>query len=127
MITPGPVVITVVFIGYIVAQLPGALVSAVGIFLPVCLFTIFPAAWFRRHRDDPHLKAFVQGVTAAATGAIAGAVVILGEKAISDIPTAAIALSSLAILWFTKLPEPLLVLLAGAIGVGLWLIGGNAA
>ncbi|HET7838953.1 MAG TPA: chromate efflux transporter, partial [Rectinemataceae bacterium] len=127
MITPGPVVITVVFIGYIVARLPGALVSAIGIFLPVYLFTIVPALWFRRHRDDPHLKAFVQGVTAAATGAIAGAVVILGEKAISDIPTAAIALVSLAMLWFLKLPEPILVLVAGAVGVGLRIIGGHVA
>src|SRR5205814_2202270 len=72
MITPGPVVITVAFIGYLVARLPGAVVAAVGIFLPVYLLTIIPAPWLSRHRDNPQLKAFVQGATAAATGAIAG-------------------------------------------------------
>ncbi len=126
MITPGPVVITVVFIGYLVARWPGAVVSAVGIFLPVYLLTVVPASWFSRHRDNLQLKAFVQGATAAATGAIAGAVVIIGRKAIVDLPTAAIAAISLAILLRVKLPEPLLVAIAGAIGVGLWLATGKS-
>src|SRR5437588_6492693 len=74
MITPGPVVITVAFIGYLVAGTPGAVVAAIGIFAPVYVFTVVPAPWFKRHRDNAQLKAFVQGATAAATGAIAGAV-----------------------------------------------------
>ena len=89
MITPGPVVITVVFIGYLVAGILGATMAAIGIFLPVYLFTIIPAPWFSRNRDNVQLKAFVQGATAAATGAISGAVVVLASRAIYDLPTAA--------------------------------------
>jgi chromate transporter len=120
MITPGPVVITVAFIGYLVAGVPGAAAAAVGIFLPVYVLTIIPAPWVRRHRDQPQLKAFALGATAAATGAIAGAVLVLGSRAIVDIPTALIALVSLAVLWRWKLPEPLLVAAAGALGLVLW-------
>ena len=85
MITPGPVVITVAFIGFIVAGLAGAVMAAIGIFLPVYLFTIVPAPWFKRHRDNPQLKAFVDGATAAATGAITGAVLVLATRAIKDV------------------------------------------
>src|SRR6185436_15115988 len=95
MITPGPVVITVAFIGYLVAGTAGAIVAAIGIFLPVYVFTIVPAPWFQRHRHNPQLQAFAAGATAAASGAIAGAVVVLGQRAIFDIPTAAIALIGL--------------------------------
>jgi chromate transporter len=109
MITPGPVVITVAFIGYLVAELSGATMAAVGIFLPVYFFTIVPAPWFKRHRENAQLKAFVQGATAAATGAIAGAVVVLGTRSIIDVPTALIALVSLGLLWRFKLQEPVLV------------------
>ena len=90
MITPGPVVITVAFIGFLVARLAGAIVAAIGIFLPVYVFTIVPAPWFSRNRDNPQLKAFVQGATAAATGAISGAVVLIAQRAVFDVPTAAI-------------------------------------
>ncbi len=120
MITPGPVVITVVFIGYLVAGFAGAVMAALGIFLPVYLFTIIPAPWFSRNRDNPQLKAFVHGATAAATGAIAGAVVLIALRTIYDVPTAAIALMSLAVLWRFKVPEPLLVTAAGLIGLVVW-------
>ena len=120
MITPGPVVITVVFIGYLVAGFGGAVMSAIGIFLPVYLFTIIPAPWFSRNRDNPQLKAFVQGATAAATGAIAGAVVLIGLKAIYDLPTAALALGTFAVLWRFKVPEPIVVAVAGGIGLVVW-------
>ena len=120
MITPGPVVITVAFIGYLVAGFWGAAVAAVGIFLPVYVLTIVPAPWFKRHRENARLRAFVAGATAAATGAIAGAVVVLGQRAIFDAPTAVIALASLAALWRFKLSEPVLVLAAAAAGLALW-------
>ncbi|HWP34708.1 MAG TPA: chromate efflux transporter [Thermodesulfobacteriota bacterium] len=120
MITPGPVVITVAFIGYLVAGLAGAVLASVGIFLPVYVFTIVPAPWFQRHRDHAQLRAFVQGATAAATGAISGAVVVLGQRAITDLPTAAIAAASLGLLWRLKVPEPLLVAGAGLAGLILW-------
>ena len=120
MVTPGPVVITVAFIGYLVAGLSGAVLAAIGMFVPVYLFTIIPAPWFKRNRDSRQLKAFVQGATAAATGAITGAVILLAQRAIYDGPTALIALISLGVLWRFKLPEPVLVVVAGAIGVALW-------
>ena len=117
MITPGPVVITVVFIGYLAAGLSGAVAAAVGIFLPVYLFTVIPAPWFSRNRDNALLKAFVLGATSAATGAIAGAVILLARRAIYDGPTAVIALVSLAVLWRFKVPEPILVAAAGLAGL----------
>jgi chromate transporter len=119
MITPGPVVITVAFIGFLVAGFPGASLAAIGIFLPVWVLTVIPAPWFVRHRNNPQLRAFSDGATAAASGAIAGAVVVLGQRAIVDVPTAAIVLASLGLLWRFKLPEPLLVVAAGAIGIVL--------
>ena len=120
MITPGPVVITVAFIGFLVAGLAGSIVAAIGIFLPVYLFTIIPAPWFKRHRNNPQLKAFVDGATAAATGAITGAVIVLGARAITDLPTAAIALISLGVLWRFKISEPILVTISGLVGLILW-------
>jgi chromate transporter len=120
MITPGPVVITVAFIGYLVAGTAGAIVAAIGIFLPVYIFTILPAPWFQRHRDNPQLQAFAAGATAAASGAIAGAVVVLGQRAIFDIPTAAIALIGLVLLLKFRLQEPLLVAAAGIAGLVVW-------
>jgi chromate transporter len=120
MITPGPVVITVVFIGYLVAGILGAAAAAIGIFLPVYVFTIFPAPWFSRNRDNAQLKAFVQGATAAATGALSGAVVVIALRAIYDVPTALIALISFGILWRYKVPEPILVLAAAVVGLVVW-------
>jgi chromate transporter len=122
MITPGPVVITVAFIGFLVAGLAGSIMAAIGIFLPVYIFTIVPAPWFKRHRDNPQLKAFVDGATAAATGAITGAVLVLTTRAIIDLPTAAIALISLGVLWRYKIPEPIIVSVAGLAGLLLWSI-----
>ena len=120
MITPGPVVITVAFIGYLVAGAAGAIVASIGIFLPVYIFTIVPAPWFRRHRENPQLRAFAVGATAAASGAIAGAVVVLGQRAIFDIPTAAIGLIGLVLLWKFRLQEPMLVAAAGLAGLVIW-------
>jgi chromate transporter len=120
MITPGPVVITVAFIGFLVEGLAGAVMASIGIFLPVYVFTVIPAPWFKRHRDNPQLKAFVDGATAAATGAITGAVIVLGLRAITDIPTALIALVSFAVLWRCKIGEPILVTISGVIGLILW-------
>ena len=120
MITPGPVVITVAFIGYLVAAFWGALLAAVGIFLPVYVFTVVPAPWFQRNRDNVQLKAFVQGATAAATGAITGSVIVLAQRAVYDVPTALMALIGLGVLWRFKIPEPVVVLVAGILGVLVW-------
>src|SRR5687768_8195465 len=120
MITPGPVVITVVFIGFLVAGLLGAMAAAIGIFLPVYVFTVVPAPWFSRNRDNAQLKAFVQGATAAATGALSGAVVVIALRAIYDVPTVLIAVVSLGILWRYKVPEPILVVAAAIMGLVVW-------
>jgi chromate transporter len=117
MITPGPVVITVVFIGFLAAGFLGAVAAAIGIFLPVYLLTIIPAPWFSRNRDNALLKAFALGATAAATGAITGAVLLLARRAVYDVPTAVVALVSLAVLWRFKVPEPILVVAAGLVGL----------
>jgi len=120
MITPGPVVITVGFIGYLVGGLTGATLAAIGVFMPVYLFVIIPSPWFKRHGANPQVKAFVDGVTAAATGAIAGACVVLGRRAIFDIPTLLIALAALAVVWRFRIPEPLIIAAAGIAGILLF-------
>src|SRR5436189_2774608 len=116
MITPGPVVITVGFIGYLVAGPVGATLAALGVFLPCYLFVVIPAAYFRRSVNDPRVKAFVDGVTAAATGAIAGAAFVLGRRSLVDVPTVAIGLATLLILTYVKkVPEPIVLLPAGLV------------
>lgn len=117
MITPGPVVITVAFIGYLVAGLAGATVAAIGVFLPVYLFVVVPYPWFDRFSDNPQVKAFVRGVTAAATGAIAGACYVLGRRAVFDLPTVLIAGLALALLSRFRIPEPVLIVAAGLAGI----------
>jgi len=118
MITPGPVVITVGFIGYLVAGLPGAVVAALATFLPCYLFTVIPAPYFKKYGKRPAIIAFVDGVTAAAVGAITGAVIVLARRSLVDVPTVALALVTVLLLWrFKKLPEPVIVLGAAVIGL----------
>ncbi|GAA5195424.1 chromate transporter [Arthrobacter gyeryongensis] len=117
LITPGPVVITAGFIGYLVGGFPGAVVATVGIFTPIYLAVVLPGRWFIRHRENKQVKAFVVGATAAAAGALSGAVVILTREAVTDWITAAIALASLGLLWRFKINEPYIVLAAGLIGL----------
>lgn len=120
MITPGPVVITVAFIGYLVAGIFGGLCAALGVFLPCYLFVIIPAPYYKRIAKNLTISAFVTGVTSAAIGAIAGAAFVLGKRALFDWATVAIAATTLVLLIKMKrVPEPLLILAAGAIGV-LW-------
>ena len=121
MITPGPVVITVGFIGYLVAGLPGACVAALGTFLPCYLFTIVPAPYFKKYGKLPAILAFVDGVTAAAVGAITGAVIVLAKRSIVDVPTALLAVATVLLLVkFKKLPEPVIVAGAALLGLGLY-------
>jgi chromate transporter len=117
MITPGPVVITVAFIAYMVAGVAGATAAALGIFLPVYLVVIVLAPSYKRWARNPQLNAFVRGVTAAATGAIAGAVVVLARRSIYDLPTAGMALASCAVLFRWKIPEPVVIACAAATGL----------
>jgi chromate transporter len=120
MITPGPVVITAGFIGYLVAGPVGASLAALGVFLPPFLLVLLLAPFYRRFAQNRQVKAFVQGVTAAATGAIAGAAYVLGSKAIVDVVTVLIAFAALAVLLAArKVPEPLVILAAGLVGLAL--------
>ncbi|AGW95297.1 chromate transporter [Ralstonia pickettii DTP0602] len=121
MITPGPVVITVGFIGYLVAGLPGACVAALATFLPCYLFTVLPAPYFKKYGKLPGILAFVDGVTAAAIGAITGAVFVLAKRSIVDVPTILLALGTVALLLkFKKLPEPVIIICAALIGLAIY-------
>jgi chromate transporter len=118
MITPGPVVITAAFIGYLVAGLVGGTAAAAAVFAPPFLIVIWAAPYYRKFAGNPQVKAFVQGVTAAAVGAIAGAVVILARRSLIDWLTVGIALAVLAAqLKLKKVPEPVLIVMAGIVGL----------
>ncbi len=118
MITPGPVVITAGFIGYLVAGVPGACVAALATFLPCYLFTIIPAPYFKKYGKHPGIKSFVDGVTAAAIGAIAGAVCVLAKRQLTDMISAGIAiLTILVLLRFRKIQEPFVILVAAIVGL----------
>ncbi|MBA5687077.1 chromate transporter [Rugamonas apoptosis] len=121
MITPGPVVITTGFIGYLVAGLPGAMLAAGATFVPCYLVTVIAAPHFKKYGKRPALLAFVDGITAAAVGAIAGSVVVLAMRSIVDIPTAALAIVTAGVLLkFKKTPEPLIVAAAALIGLAIY-------
>src|SRR5712671_1083985 len=120
MITPGPVVITAGFIGYLVAGLIGALLAGLAVFVPPYLIVIVGAPYYRRFAKNLQVKAFVQGVTAAAVGAIAGAAFILGRRSLIDLPTVSIAVVTFGLLSFKKIPEPFLILAAGLAGLLLF-------
>jgi chromate transporter len=118
LITPGPVVITVAFIGYLVAGPLGATAAAAGVFAPVYILTVVFAPRYEQFKSNRRVRAFVDGVTGAATGAIAGAAFVLGRRAITDLPTAIIAIASLLLLLvIRKLSEPLVIVAAGLVGV----------
>lgn len=119
MITPGPVVITAAFVGYLVAGFPGACAAALGVFLPVYLFVILAGPSYKRFSQNKQIGSFVQGVTAAATGAIAGAVVVLARHSIRDFWTLGIAVATFLILTKWKVPEPVIIVLAGGLGMAL--------
>jgi chromate transporter len=125
MITPGPVVITVAFIGYLADGLRGAVFAALGVFLPVYLVIITMAPAYRRFSQNASIKTFVGGVTAAAMGAIAGAVIVLARHSVTDLVTLVVAASSALALWRWKLPEPIIVASAGALGLALAAIRGH--
>ncbi|SOE68373.1 chromate transporter [Burkholderia sp. D7] len=118
MITPGPVVITVGFIGYLVAGFGGACVAALGTFLPCYLFTVLPAPYFKKYGKLPAVKAFVDGITAAAVGAITGSVIVIAKRSLIDMPTVVLAIATALLLWrFKKLQEPVIVVAAALFGL----------
>ncbi|WP_276345564.1 chromate transporter [Daejeonella sp. JGW-45] len=118
MITPGPVVITVGFIGYLVSGFPGASVAALATFLPCFLFTVILAPSFKRIAQNNSVKAFVGGITASVIGALVGSVIIIASRSIVDVCTALIALASISsLLFIKKLQEPYVILVAAVVGM----------
>jgi chromate transporter len=117
LITPGPVVITATFIGYLVGGFAGAGVATVAIFTPIYLGVVIPGRWFVRHRTNPQVKAFVTGATAAAAGAIAGATVVLVRQVVIDVPTTVIAVVAFGLLFRFKIKEPYIVLAGAVAGI----------
>ncbi|HEX5855115.1 MAG TPA: chromate efflux transporter [Thermoanaerobaculia bacterium] len=118
MISPGPVVITATFVGYLLAGLPGALAATLGIFSPAVLFTVFATPLLLRYRGNRWLSGFIRGVTVAVVGVLAGTTYLVGRTADGDTLTVAVALASLAVLIFApRLPEPLLVGIGALIGL----------
>jgi len=117
MISPGPVVITATFVGYLVAGFWGSLVSTVGIFLPSFLLVLIAAPLLARHRGNSNVQGFVKGAYAAAIGTILGACVLLGRIAIGDWLTIVIGLASLAVLFRWKVNNPLLIAATAIVGL----------
>jgi len=118
MITPGPVVITVGFIGYLVGGFPGACIAALATFLPCYLFTILPAPYFKKYGKHPGIKAFIDGVTAAAVGAIAGAVCVLAKRQFTGAFPVIVAVIVAGLLArFKKIPEPVIILASALVGL----------
>lgn len=123
MITPGPVVITVGFIGYLIAGFPGASVAALATFLPCYLFTVIPAPYFKRVSANQSIKAFVEGITAAVVGALVGAVFVIATKSITDIPAFLIAIGTILVLVYSrKIQEPSIILTAAIVGLLIKLV-----
>jgi len=117
MISPGPVVITATFVGYLVAGFWGSVVSTVGIFFPSFILVLVVAPLLARHRENPNVQGFVHGAYAAAIGTILGACILLGRIAIGDWLTALIGLASLAVLFRWKVNNPLLIAATAVIGL----------
>ena len=117
MISPGPVVITATFVGYVVAGFWGSLASTVGIFLPSFLLVLIAAPLLARYRANPNVQGFVKGAYAAAIGTILGACYLLGKIAIGDWLTALIAIASLAVLFRWKVSNPLLIAATAVVGL----------
>lgn len=118
MITPGPVVITVGFIGYLMAGFPGACVASLATFLPCYLFTVIPAPYFKKIAKNSSIKAFVDGISAAVVGALMGSVFVIASRSIKDIPTLLIAMASILVLiYIKKIKEPVIILSAALIGI----------
>jgi chromate transporter len=117
MISPGPVVITATFVGYLVAGFWGSVVSTIGIFLPSFLLVLIAAPLLARHRGNPNVQGFVKGAYAAAIGTILGACILLGRIAIGDWLTALIGIVSLAILFRWKVSNPLLIAATAVVGL----------
>jgi chromate transporter len=120
MITPGPVVITAVFVGYLVAGLAGGTIAAIGVFLPPFLMVVLFARPIMRYRKHPAVQGFTKGATSAAAGAIVGAAAVIATQVLVDVPTVLIFVVAFAVLWRWRVSEPLLVGVSAVAGLVLY-------
>jgi len=118
MISPGPVVISATFVGFLLNGIPGAAAATIGIFAPAVLFTVLATPLLLRYAGNRRLQGFIRGITAAVVGVLVGTTYLVGRTAIGDLLTVAIAVGSLVILFlWRKLPEPFVVLAGAVIGL----------
>ena len=118
MISPGPVVITATFVGYLLNGVIGALAATIGIFSPPVLFTILATPILLRYYKNPRFAGFIRGVGVTVVGVLVGTTYLVGKEAIGDWLTAVIGIVSLVvIIVWKKLPEPFVVVAGGMIGL----------
>jgi chromate transporter len=118
MISPGPVVISATFVGFLLNGLPGAIAASVGIFAPAVLFTVLATPLLLRHAGNPRLQGFVRGITVAVIGVLVGTTYLVGKTAVGDLLTVGIAVASLVVLFvWRKVPEPIIVLAGALVGL----------
>src|SRR5205809_7222110 len=117
MLSPGPVVITATFVGYLVAGLWGSIVSTLGIFFPSFVLVLVAASALRRCRKNRYVQGVVRGAYAAAIGPTLGAGALLSRIAIGEVLTILIALLSLGALSRWKLSTYKLVPIPAAIAL----------
>ena len=118
MISPGPVVISATFVGYLLDGFRGAVAASVGIFAPAVLFTILATPILLRYAANPYLKGFIRGITVAVVGVLVGTTYLVGKTAIGDALTVCIAIGSLLVFFVWKrLPEPAVVAAGALVGL----------
>ena len=118
MISPGPVVITATFVGFLLNGVVGALAATIGIFSPPVLFTVLATPLIIRYAKHPYVAGFIRGVGVTVVGVLVGTTWLVGKEAIGDWLTAAIAIGSLLVIIFLeKVPEPAVIAAGGIIGL----------
>jgi chromate transporter len=83
IVSPGPVVITATFVGYVLDNIWGALAATAGIFLPSLVFVIFGTPILRRYRGHRLVQGFIRGVTAAVVGVLVGTSLLVARSTLS--------------------------------------------
>jgi chromate transporter len=116
-ITPGPVVMTSTFIGFMTSGIWGAIISTVCIFIPTFFFVIVIAKWLKRYRNNFYFRSFIKGANAAAIGAILSTAVVLAKGSLFDIPTIILFVASICLLFFTKVHSLYLIISSALLGI----------
>ena len=121
--TPGPVLSTATFIGYLLLGIPGAAVATVAIFLPSCVFVGLLNRIVPKLRRRPWTAAFLDSVNAAAVALMAAVIVKLGGVTLTSWPSWTIAALAAVAFFRFRLSSASLVLGGGALGYLFYLTG----